>query len=116
MVRTILFLGATAACVLGLCRETRAQPAVMKWVDFNGAELPRNKAGDAYPSQYQGEGSRASVSLDDKDAISGRSVRFEVTQKSLYAHFNPYDADGARGLRGSTSPTPINGDSIPLTA
>lgn len=98
MVRTILFLSTAVACLLGFCREVRAQPAVMKWVDFNGAELPRNKAGDAYPSQYEGEGSRARVSLDDKDAIAGRSVRFEVTQKSLYAHFNPYDADGARGF------------------
>lgn len=65
-------------------------------MDFNGPALPPNGSGDLYPSQYEGEGGRARIRLDDNDAVAGRSVRFEVTQGTLYAHFNPYEQDGMR--------------------
>jgi len=68
----------------------------MKWVDFNGPSLPQNGSGDLYPSQYQGEGGRARVRLDDRDVIAGRSIRFEVTHGTLYASFNPYERDSTR--------------------
>ena len=77
----------------------------MKWLDFDGPEVPRNRAGETYPSQYRGEGGRAIVSLDPKEAVSGHSVRFEVTRGTFYAHFNSHNADGTRefleGRRGA---------------
>jgi len=104
MTRMTLLLLAAVGGVLNLHREARAQRAAMKWVDFDGPGtiatmvVPRNRAGDTYPSQYQGEGGRAIVGLDAKDAVAGRSVRFEVTRGTLYAHFNSYYADGTRGF------------------
>ncbi|MHB1036787.1 MAG: hypothetical protein ACYC35_20325 [Pirellulales bacterium] len=96
--RVPFLLLAVAESVLGWHQEAPAQQATIKWVDFDGPQLPRNRAGDTYPSQYQGEGGRAIVSLDPNDALAGRSVRFEVTQGTLYAHFNSYSADGSRGF------------------
>jgi hypothetical protein len=84
--------------------EAAAQPVARKWVDFDGPGtiattlVPRNRAGDTYPSQYQGEGGRANVSLDPNDGVSGHSLRFEVTRGTLYAQFNSYNADGTRGF------------------
>jgi hypothetical protein len=90
-------LQALAAANAAHAREPAAPPpAVMKWVDFNGPALPRNGSGEQYPSQYEGEGGRARISLDDTDAVAGRSVRFEVTKGTLYAHFNPYEQNGTR--------------------
>ncbi|MGB2821285.1 MAG: hypothetical protein WBF17_09915 [Phycisphaerae bacterium] len=52
--------------------EATHRPAAMKWVDFNRPAIPRNRAGALYPSQYEGEGGRAKVSLGVKPENSRR--------------------------------------------
>lgn len=91
----LLLLGVLASTGAGPPKAT-SQPAMMKWVDFSGPALPRNRAGALYPSQYEGEGGQANVSLDAKDAVSGRSARLEVTRGTLYAQFNSHNANGTR--------------------
>ncbi|MDB5047948.1 MAG: hypothetical protein JWO30_1019 [Fibrobacteres bacterium] len=67
--------------------------------DFEGATLPKNKAGNPYVGQYEGEGGRAKVSLVKGDGIAGGAcVQFEVTKGTLYAEFNAHNADGSRGF------------------
>lgn len=70
---------------------------VMKFLDFAAPVPPVNKAGAGYPNQYAPEGT-ANVSLDESNAVSGRSIRFEVVKGVLYAQFNAHNPDGTRGF------------------
>ncbi len=66
--------------------------------DFE-AGIPRNKAGDPFISQYEGEGGKAEVSLARGAGVQGGNcVRFKVTQGTLYAQFNAHNSDGTRGF------------------
>jgi hypothetical protein len=63
-------------------------------VNFDGAVVPRNKAGDEYPTYYyrggKGSGGKFSAKLNAKDRISGKSLELSLTEGCLYAQFNPY--------------------------
>ena len=82
----------------------------MKWADFDGPELPSNRAGDTYPSQYQSEGGRAIVSLDPNDAVLGNSVRFEVA-RDVYTRLQFVLRGRHPRLCTSTPPKPSDGNS-----
>lgn len=77
--------------------SSAAQQSSMPLLTFDGPDLPRNKAGATYPSQYEPDGT-ARVSLDPTDAVSGKSIRFEVTKGCFYAQFNAHNPDGTRGF------------------
>jgi hypothetical protein len=94
MFRTIATV--SIVCAAGLS-GLAAEPVVMKFLDFNDANAPVNKDGAGYPNQYAPDGT-AKVALDDKDAVSGRSIRFEVTKGVFYAQFNAHNPDGSRGF------------------
>jgi len=64
--------------------------------NFDGTTVPLNGDGDTDPSEYSGSGT-ARVSLDPSDAISGNSLRMDVTTGGLYAQFNPYNYAGNPG-------------------
>ena len=74
-----------------------AEKPTMTLLSFDGASLPVDKAGASYPNQYQPEGT-AVLSLDQSDAVSGKSLRFEVTKGRFYAQFNAHNPDGTRGF------------------
>jgi len=68
-------------------------------LSFDGADPPRNGDGDGYPNQYpynpvRKEGGTAVVSTENKDAISGASLRVELTKGKLYLQFNPWNYAG----------------------
>jgi hypothetical protein len=70
----------------------------MKLVDFESG-IPKNKAGDPYVSQYEGEKGKARVSLLPGGGVNkGTCAVFTVTEGSLYAQFNAHNADGSRGF------------------
>jgi hypothetical protein len=79
------------------CPGNAAERLSMPLLTFDGPELPRNKAGATYPSQYEPDGT-AKISLDPTDAVSGKSIRFDVTKGCFYAQFNAHNADGTRGF------------------
>jgi hypothetical protein len=66
----------------------------IKFSDFDGTSIPRNRAGDAYPGVYEGEGSMGVASLFGGDVVAGKSLRVDVSRKGLYLQWNPYDAVG----------------------
>ncbi len=70
----------------------------IKLLDFEGAKLPVNKAGDPYPDQYTGEGGQAKVSQVVDNPFFGKSLGFSVTAGMLYAEFNAHNPDGSRGF------------------
>ncbi len=63
----------------------------MTLIDFNERAIPKNSAGETYPSVYGGEGSVGTVGLNSRDAITGNSLQAIITSKGLYLQFNPYD-------------------------
>lgn len=77
----------------------------MRFLSFDGSALPVNRDGASYPNQYAPEGT-ARIGIDETDAISGRSIRFEVTAGILYAQFNAHNADGTRGFAREYIPGP----------
>jgi hypothetical protein len=102
-----LIASTLALVVAGLsCSKATDPPAAddrqdenhMTLIDFNGASLPTNRSGDTYPSIYMGAGSRGRVGLDSTDAVTGNSLRADITGKGLYLQFNPYNADDTRGF------------------
>ena len=67
-------------------------------VDFENG-IPKNKAGNPYVSQYEGESGKAAISLIKGGGFDGGAcAQFEVTQGGLYAQFNAHNADGSRGF------------------
>ena len=94
MLRTLIALSLIGAAALS---GFAAEPVVLKFLDFNDGKIPVNKDGAGYPNQYAPDGT-ATVGLDDKDAVAGRSLRFEVTRGVFYAQFNAHNPDGSRGF------------------
>jgi hypothetical protein len=71
----------------------------MVLVHFDGPEPPINGDGNGYP--YNGaynparrEGGKASISLDEKDAITGKSLQVRLTEGKLYLEFSPWNYAG----------------------
>ena len=94
------FLTAMVLCLAGrhgYPADGAKDATVMRFLSFDGGSLPVNKEGAVYPNQYRPEGN-ANVALDDSDAVSGWSIRFEVTQGIFYAQFNAHNPDGTRGF------------------
>ena len=94
MLRTLIAISLIGATALS---GFAAEPVVLKFLDFNDGKIPVNKDGAGYPNQYAPDGT-ATVGLDDKDAVAGRSLRFEVTRGVFYAQFNAHNPDGSRGF------------------
>ncbi len=65
--------------------------------NFDGSSLPVDGDGDTYPNQYAGAGT-ATVTEDGSDAVSGSSVRFDVTAGAFYAEFDPYNYAATPGF------------------
>jgi hypothetical protein len=78
--------------------------ARMVLLDFDGNGLAVNKAGDGYPTYYDGrrgarhEGGVFAASLSEIDAVKGRSLQLRLTEGAFYAQFNPYDEAGNRSF------------------
>ena len=68
--------GLAVALLLAAPHEAAAQS--ISWQGFDGSSVPVNGDGDQYPNNYPGIGT-ATVSLDPVDAVSGKSVRLDVT-------------------------------------
>jgi hypothetical protein len=72
--------------------------------DYNGAAVPRNGAGDTYPSNYNGS---TAITLNSADSISGNSLQATMsTSNSIQLQFNPYNADDSRGYARELSANP----------
>jgi hypothetical protein len=65
---------------------------VMPFLDFDGPTLPVNKMGQPYPDQYGGSG-KAKIAQDAADAVSGKSVRFDITSGTFNPEWNSHNAD-----------------------
>lgn len=64
---------------------------------FDRPLVPRNRAGDPYPSQYPGEGS-GEVRIVPRAGVRGGALALELRSGHFYAQFNPRDAAGLRGF------------------
>ena len=102
--QTRFFIPATLG--MSLLLGSAAAGDLMKLLDFEGAAIPKNKAGEFYPDQYTGEGGQAKINLVAGDAIFDKSVDFDVTAGTLYAEFNAHNADGSRGFAREYSANP----------
>jgi acetyl esterase/lipase len=87
----------TQACAHWLQHMGLLRPPPLKLMSFDSEQLPRNKAGDPYVSQYKGNG-EATVTLEKEGGIRGGCVKFEVTKGNFYPQFNAHNADGTRGF------------------
>jgi hypothetical protein len=86
-------------------RDGSSSSNAMVLQDFNGQNVPRNRAGDPYPSVYTGEGSTGTVRLNTSDAIAGNSLEADITAKGLYLQFNPFEGP-TRGFARDYSADP----------
>jgi len=104
----LAFLAVAMGCLAsrhGLPAEGAKDGPAMGFLTFDGGALPVNKDGATYPNQYRPEG-QANIALDDADTVSGRSLRFEVTQGIFYAQFNAHNSDGTRGFAREYASSP----------
>jgi hypothetical protein len=70
--------------------------------NFDAPGVPLNKAGDTYPSGYEGgsEGGQHVFSINTADAVSGSSLQATLLSGAgFYAQFNPYDGVGREFAR-----------------
>jgi len=79
-----------------------AEPvAPMMLLDFDGATLPVNQAGDGYPKPIYDpgrSGGKFVASIEPVDAVKGHSLRLRLTAGMLKAHFAPAKRDGSTGF------------------
>jgi len=77
--------------------STSAAPSLVLQ-SFDGLLPPVNGDGDGYPNEFYyptyGEGGSATVSIDSADAVSGTSLKMQLTSGKIYAQFNPYNYAG----------------------
>jgi hypothetical protein len=86
----------------GKDKTTEGSPLLAKermiLVNFDGPTLPVNGDKDGYPNNYpfngRDEGGKAVFSIEKTDAISGQSLRAQLTSGYLYLQFNPYNGLG----------------------
>lgn len=73
--------------------------AAAQEIKLHSFDAPRtNRAGDAYPSQYMGEGGRGTYSIDTADGIGGSGLRMVLDTGRLCVQFNAHNANGTRGF------------------
>ena len=115
MARTILFsiLSVASLWIAFNASESFAAGASMVFQNFDGPNVPVNKAGDHYPTWYQGgptgtEGGTFTPSIDSNKKIAGAgSLLMHVTTGvQIYAQFNPYDSSDNRGFAREYSSNP----------
>ncbi len=97
----VVALGADVASVapppLGPAPALAASRRRMPLLRFDRPTLPRNRAGDPYPSQYPGEGA-GDVRIERGAGVRGGALALELREGFFYAQFNPRDAAGLRGF------------------
>ena len=99
-------VGVSAQSLPGkVAHPSEKRRATLVLSDFNGTTLPRNRAGETYPSQYSGSGN-ATLSLNSSDSITGNSLQFNITSGGFLSQFNPYGPDQFRGFARAYTANP----------
>jgi len=110
---SLLTLLGAAGVLTGSAAPSRAPSGEERMVllDFDEA-IAANKAGDGYPTCYDGrqgarkEGGVFEARIDGKNARVGSCLRMRLTKGAWYAQFNPYTKAGTREFARDYSKDP----------